>query len=355
MSRNFIFKFDPKIKDDFYTSSYYIKTHKIISKCNLNDEVCMQFTFFQEESIKVCGIQEVVELLKFVLGKQIKQINIYGRRDGEIVSPKTPVLLLFGKYKYFVKLENIIDGILARRSSVCNNCYKILKHIKSSQLIFMGERTDDYILQPYDGYCAYIAGVRNFVTDASVSLIKNKKDINVNGTMPHALIQQCDGDLNKALALFKKTFPTSNLIALVDYHNDVPNEIKLISKSFPNLFAIRIDTSKTLIDNSVKKIYGDNKNNYGVNPNLIKLARKTLDQHQMKNTKIIVSSSFDENKIKQFSKLKLPIDYYGVGSFLITRNIHFTADLVLKNNKHCAKYGRKLLISQDKLKNLTKY
>ncbi|MDR0545937.1 MAG: nicotinate phosphoribosyltransferase, partial [Mycoplasmataceae bacterium] len=93
-----------------------------------------------------------------------------------------------------------------------------------------------------------------------------------------------------------------------------------------------------------------NKNNYGVCVNLIKLTRKTLDKYGMHNTKITVSSGLNDKTISNFVSQKLPIDFYGVGSFLITRNIHFTADLVMLNNQPQAKVGRQLFINYKDIK-----
>jgi nicotinate phosphoribosyltransferase len=342
-------KFDKRIKNGFFAANYFNKSVRIIENNKSDQTCCMQFTFFGSESIKVCGIDEVVCLIKQNIDKnKIKQINVYGCKDGEIIKPKTSVLLICGPYQYFGHLENVIDGILARRSSVCNNCYKILNVINSSQLIYMADRTDDYLLQPYDGYAAYCGGVKNFVTAASVSLIADK-NVHVTGTMPHALIQQHNGNLIDALKNYIKEYGLENTVALVDYHNDIEQEIKTIALHFKTLYAIRIDTSSNIIDKGLQRIYGNKKSLYGINHQLVKLARQTLDSVGLKNTKIVVSSGLNDKKIKSLVRSKTPIDFYGVGSFLITRNIHFTADLVMLNDKPETKYGRKLFTTPNKL------
>ncbi len=353
MSQKFNFKFNKELLNNgFYTASYFLKASKLVKKHKPNEVVCMQFTHFSKEPVKVCGIQESIELLKTCLPKNVlKNIEVYGRQDGDLVSPKSPILLIFGRYQDFGKFENVIDGILARRSSVTNNCYQMLKLIKTNQLIYMADRTDDYLIQPYDGYAAYVGGIRNFVTDASVSLLKDKSDVKVTGTIPHALIQEFDGDLNAVMKAYAGEYGRKGLIALIDYHNDVKKDITAISKDFPDTFAVRIDTSKNVCDASLKQI----PKNYGVSDELIKFTRKTLDQMGMKKTKIIVSSGINLERVKEIKSRKLPADFYGVGSSLITRNVHITADLVLKNNHHEAKFGRKLFININKKKTLKKY
>jgi nicotinate phosphoribosyltransferase len=349
------FKFDKRIKSGFYSASYFNKATQIIKKYKPNDIVCMQFVHFSKEPVKVCGINESIQLLKNVLTKnELKKIKVYGMKDGDLISGSRPVLLIIGPYQYFGKYENVIDGILARRSSVCNNCYQMLRLIKPNQLIYMADRTDDYLLQPYDGYSAYVGGVRNFVTNASVSFIKDP-NINVTGTIPHALIQQFDGDLNQTMQAYIKEYGSTKAIALVDYHNDIGSEIKKLSAHFKDIFAIRIDTSSNMLDVGLKKLKITKPSAYGVSPELIKYARNVLNQYGMQKTKIVVSSGINTTKITNYQKLNCPIDFYGVGSSLITRNVHFTADLVLKNNQHEAKVGRKLFITINKIKTLTKY
>lgn len=328
MKQKFNFKFNSKaIQNGFYTASYFLKASKILNKYKPNDVVCMQFTHFSKDSVKVCGIEESVALLKSCLSKQVlKELEVYGVQDGDLVAGKKPVLLIFGKYQDFGKYENIIDGILARRSSVCNNCYQMLKLINANQLIYMADRTDDYMVQPYDGYAAYVGGIRNFVTDASVSLLSDKSEIKVTGTIPHALIQEFDGDINQVMKAYSNEYGRKNMIALIDYNNDVKKEIQVLSKNFKDTWAVRIDTSKNVCDVSLKQI----PKNFGVSDELIKFTRKTLDKYGMKKTKVIVSSGLDLQRVKEIKERKLPADFFGVGSSLITRNVHFTADLVLK-------------------------
>lgn len=341
--------FDKRIASGYYSASYFNKAIKIINKYKPNQTCCMQFTFFGKEPIKICGINETIALIKTsIKTPYLKKIHVYGLKDGSVVQPKTSVLLITGPYQYFGHLENVIDGILARRSSVCNNCYQILKLIKSSQLIYMADRTDDYLLQPYDGYAAYYGGVRNFVTQASTSLL-NDKNVKVLGTMPHALIQQHHGNLSQTIKNYNKEYGSNKTIALIDYHNDVELEIKKLSQNFSSIYGVRVDTSSNLIDKGLLNKYGDKPSLYGINPELITLTRKILNDVGFKNTKIIVSSGLNIEKIKEFIKAKSPVDFYGVGSSLITRNVHFTADLVMLNNKPESKFGRKLFTNINKL------
>lgn len=347
---SFNFKFDKRLKKQFFSTVYFSKTTKILNKNK--DISILQFTHFCDKKVKVCGIKEVIQLIKFCLPKKhLKKIEVYGFKDGDLVDSSQSILLIKGPYYLFSWLENIIDGILARRSSVATNCYELSKVVNLKNVIYMADRTDDYLLQPYDGYAAFVGGIRNFVTPAQIEFIKNNPSVNAGGTIPHALIQQFDGKLLDALFAYQNSFPNDNLVALIDYHNDVVDEIKVMSKKITNLYAVRIDTSKNLIDKSLPK-----KNvNYGINPNLVKLVRKTLDAYGFKKTKIIVSSGLNKQTIKKFIDQKAPVDIYGVGASLIERNVNFTADLVVKNDNHEAKFGRKLYVPLNQISKLKRY
>jgi len=78
----------------------------------------------------------------------------------------------------------------------------------------------------------------------------------------------------------------------------------------------------------------------GVTPQLVEMTRQTLDRHGFGHVKIIVSGGFNPDRIAEFEKLQVPVDAYGVGSYLMRGVNAFTADVVLLNGKPCAKVGR---------------
>ncbi len=341
MARNKCPKFIDKalIKSDFYTTSYFLKTANIIEHELPNQIATIQFKTFTNEPYMVCGVYESIEIIKAKLSsKAWNQIKIHYLPDGTVVTPGKCVLSITGPYQYVCCLENIIDGVLARRSSVANNCYQFLKLLKPEQLIFMGDRSDDYHILPYDGYAAYVGGIRYFSNQAHVAFIPNQADVHVTGTIPHALIQQFNGDIAKVYEAYTKYYP-NDVTMLVDYQNDTIATLEQLKPYFNNISAVRIDTSKNMLDKSLQKIK-HTANDYGSSHKLICLTRKWLDQNNGKHIKIICSSSNSLHKVQDFIKQKTPVDYYGIGSALTKLNLHFTADLVQLNNKNQAKEGR---------------
>jgi nicotinate phosphoribosyltransferase len=157
--------------------------------------------------------------------------------------------------------------------------------------------------------------------------------------------------------------PHINRIALVDTNNDcVGDSHKTALRMFQKymtlkeekrmkeakkyiLYGVRADTASDVRDISVEPS-GDPSLDLGVNPRLINKIRHGLDVmsadsaipskwkkeagRYFKNIKIVASGGFTPEKITLFENLKVPVDIYGVGSYLIRGGSNdFTADLVM--------------------------
>ncbi len=327
-----------KIKKGDYTAKYFFKTQEIIKKYKPNVKVTLQF-FQRNNNVILCGMDEVLELLKN--NTDTSKYSIKYLKEGTIINEKDVVLELEGDYTEFGIYEGIIDGILARQTSLATNA-KRLTNLTDKQIIFMGDRADHYSNQVRDGYAISCGNIKIQVTKAQTEL----HDGTYVGTVPHALIQIFKGNLVNAMKAYNKTFPDDKLVALVDFNNDVITDSLNVLKEFKEkLTAVRVDTS-----DGVSDVYFKNNEEYGVTPNLIKALRNALDFNNGKHVKIIVSSGFDEKKIKLFEKEKTPVDIYGVGGSLLKVTIGFTADAVKLDNQECAKVGRQY----KKAKNLIK-
>lgn len=334
---NKTFKFDPKISEHFYTAYYFVKTMKIIQTHLPNHYVTMQF-FQRRNDTMVCGLDEVIALIH-TFAKNPQNLQILALNDGDIVCDGEPVLKISGRYEDFGYLESLIDGILARRSSVATNVREVIKVLNGKDCFSMADRQDDYLTQRGDGYSTYVAGIKKYSTNAQGDWV----NIKGMGTMPHALIQMCRGDIVKAAMLYNQTFPDQKVTALVDYNNDcVTDSLKVAMALKDKLGAVRIDTSKALIDRYFDGRDTSGFDPHGVCPELIFAIRNNLDSHGFNHVKIIVSSGFDVAKIAYFESKNTPVDTYGVGSSLVhNTTVGFSGDLVLIDGEHEAKVGRK--------------
>jgi nicotinate phosphoribosyltransferase len=78
----------------------------------------------------------------------------------------------------------------------------------------------------------------------------------------------------------------------------------------------------------------------GVCPQLVWNVRQALDSHGFQTVRIIVSGGFTAEKIQDFERQGVPVDAYGVGSSLFQGRFDFTADVVRRDGRPCAKVGR---------------
>jgi nicotinate phosphoribosyltransferase len=114
------------------------------------------------------------------------------------------------------------------------------------------------------------------------------------------------------------------------------------------LYGVRLDTSSSLIDKSLQP--SDDPADGGVNSKLVQNVRSALDsafeswrlpdnwsaraEVYCKSIKISVTGGFTPTKIRVFEDQKVPVDVYGVGSYLFSNaaelgtNNDFTADVV---------------------------
>src|SRR5690625_590809 len=338
---NKTFKFDERVREGWFSAVYFLKTKEIVEKKLPNNIVTMQF--FQKENAVLCGTDEAIALLH-TFADQPEELEIMSLKDGDKIKPYESVLTVTGPYQSFGYLEGIIDGILSRRTSVATNVYNVAKAASSSgkqkPVIFMGDRDDHYTQQAGDGYAAFIGGSTAQATHA-MNEWWGKEGM---GTMPHALIQMFRGDIVAASKAYYEIFPEDDLMALVDYNNDVITDSLKVAREFgEKLKAVRLDTSRTLVDKYFLRNHHlmGTFDPRGVNPELIFALRNALDEEGFDFVKIVASGGFNEERIREFERKNVPVDMYGIGSSLLKINIGFTGDNVLLNVTHSAKEGRK--------------
>ncbi|GGH88126.1 nicotinate phosphoribosyltransferase [Pullulanibacillus pueri] len=338
---NNTFKFDERVGEGWFSAVYFLKSCEIAEKYKPNNIVTMQF--FQKNHAVLCGTDEAIALIK-TFAKEPKSLEVYSLKDGDKIAPYETVLTITGPYQNFGFLEGIIDGILGRRTSVATNVYNVAKAARVSGIqkpvIFMGDRDDHYTQQAGDGYAAYIGGSTAQATHA-MNEWWGKQGM---GTMPHALIQLFEGDVVAAAKAYHESYPNDDVVALVDYNNDVITDSLRLAHAFGDkLKSVRIDTSQNMVDKYFFK-HEERLGRFdprGVNAKLIFALREALDQEGYHHVKIMVSGGFNTEKIKSFEEQKVPVDMYGIGNSLLKVNIGFTGDNVILNGEPQAKTGRK--------------
>lgn len=331
------FKLDPRIGEGYYSANYFLKSREIVSKFAPGHIVVEQW-FQRRDDSMLCGVDECLAVLrKFAVHPE--DLEVYALNDGDHIDANEPVLKVKGRYEDFGFLESLLDGILARRSSVATNTMLAVRALRGARTFSMADRQDDYLTQPGDGYATYVGGIKAFSTDAQGAWV-GKRGM---GTMPHALIEVCGGDVCKAADIYLEAYPNEPVTCLIDYHNNVTVDAVTLAKHLGHkLKAIRVDTSKSLIDH-----YFDDKDTTGFDPHgvckqLIYALRKALDDNGFQFVQIVVSSGFTPEKIDEWTKEGVPVDMYGIGTYLVNNaTCGFTGDLVELDGHPEAKEGRR--------------
>lgn len=326
-----------EIKSGFFSDSYFLRTREILNQDNHHPRVLMQV--FQRQHAVLCGIDEALAIIQ-KCAYNPERLVVKALHDGDDIRPWETVLTIEGDLADFSHLETVYLGSLARQTKLATNVRKVVKAAGTKPVLFFPSRFDHYAVQSSDGYAAHIGGVSGVSTPANGIYWGGE----ALGTIPHALIATYHGDTLRATKAFDLHMNESiNRVALVDYDNDcVTTSLTIARELGDKLWAIRLDTSDTVVDASVLPQMGSFKPT-GVCPQLVHNVRSALDTEGFNHVKIMVSGGFNAERVYQFEKAKVPVDIYAVGSSLFNNNINFTADIVMVDGKPCAKFGRRYL------------
>ncbi len=344
-----------------------------------NLEVDMQYFTRREPFSIVTGVDHALAIFKLCTGyvdDRGEFINTYDHleidavHDSDKVHPWEPVLRVRGRYRDFALLETPTLGALARRTRIATNVYQTLQAANGKPILFFPARFDIHEAQPGDGYAYRIAvevwnrdqqgNLGTFISTEAQGDWWGEKG---GGTVAHAYLLCFLRDTAEAMLQFARVIPADvNRVVLVDVNNDcVGDSVKtavamfqryrdLIDAGRPDeaaryvLFGVRPDTSGNMIDRSVVPL-GDPKLDCGVNPRLVYNIRQALDElpdtldlpptwierarRYFRQIQIVATGGFNPQRIAQFEAMGVPVDIYGVGSYLFEgENNDFTSDVV---------------------------
>jgi nicotinate phosphoribosyltransferase len=266
-----------------------------------------------------------------------EELQVTALRDGDRVDAWEPVVEITAPYRLVAHLESVYLGVLARRTLVATNVRSVVDAAVGKPVLFFGDRYDHWATQGGDGYAAFVGGAQGVATDAQAAWWGERG----LGTIPHALIATFEGDTVAAVAAFARHVPGVPLIALVDFHNDsVATSLACAHAFGERLWGVRLDTSSTMVDRSLWNEMGDF-NPTGVNPRLVQKVREALDAEGFQHVRVICSGGFTAARIRAFEAAGVPVDSYAVGSSLLKGTADYTADVVLREGRPCAKVGRR--------------
>jgi nicotinate phosphoribosyltransferase len=350
----------------------------------------MQWFPRREPFTLVVGVDKALAMLRHCTGyfepgerfvETHDRLEVWAVEDGEMVGYEgdpmrvSPVIVVRGRYRDFAVLETPTLGTLTRSSRIATNVYRVLVAARGKPVLFFPARFDAHEIQAADGY-AYDIAVRRYAMDsgrAVGSFVSTDAQGDWwggagGGTVAHAAIASFLGDTAELMMQFAETQPVGiPRIALVDFHNDsVGDSLAVLSVMFGRyrelvdrgdereaekyrLYGVRLDTAGDMRDISVPDT-GDTANDCGVTPELVRIVRRELDHasngwdlpgewceraaEYCRGIRIVATGGFDPMRIERFEREQVPVDIYGVGSWLLSSckrcgtNNDFTADVV---------------------------
>ena len=366
-----------------------------------NMEAEMQFFTKREPFSIVAGTDNAIAMLKLCAGhfggdrfvNTWDSLEVHAVQDGTKLEPWAPAMRARGRYRDFAILETPILGAIARRTRIATNVFKTLVATGGKEVLFFPARFDIHETQAGDGY-AYRVAIEAYNKDAGTRLLPfistdSQGDWwgeSGGGTVSHSYILCFLKDTVEAMLKFAEIIsPETKRIVLVDTDNDcVRASVATARAMFRRymecieagreseaekfiLYAVRPDTATDMVDESIDPI-GDPAIDCGVNPRLIWNIRRALDtaddgmdldeewrdraRRYFRSIKIVATGGFTPERIRLFESLDVPVDIYGVGSYLMRgENNDFTADIVrVKIDQtwyDMAKTGRRAIDNPD--------
>lgn len=232
--------------------------------------------------------------------------NIYAMREGEIVFPTQPIIIVEGPLIEAQVLETPMLCIMNHQMAVATKASRVCRATNKPVSEFGSRRAHGPWAATYGAKAAVIAGC------ASTSNILTGVKFNYppSGTMAHSFVTafgcSIEGEY-KAFDTYIKTHKDENLILLIDTYDTLKCGIKNAVKAFK--------------ENGIDDNYGPG---YGVRLDSGDLAylsiecRAILDANGLTQCKIFATNSLDEYLISDLERQGARIDSYGVGDAIAT-------------------------------------
>ncbi len=237
--------------------------------------------------------------------------DVYSTAEGDVVFPTRPVLEVEAGILEAQIIETVLLNILNFQTLIATKASRMRQVAGKRVLVDFGLRR----AQGVGGYHASRAAVIGGFDATSNVRAGMDFHIPVSGTMAHSFIESYDDELT-AFRDFASCYP-DNCVLLVDTYNTLesglPNAIKVgkeMEKQGKKLSGIRLDSGDLAY--------------------MAKESRKMLDDAGLDYVKIAVSNQLDEYIIKSLLEQGAPVDYFGVGTSLVTGGPDAAIDGVYK-------------------------
>lgn len=226
--------------------------------------------------------------------------DIHSMREGEIVFPNEPLILVDARIFEAQLIETFLLNVMNHQSLIATKASRIKQVANNDTLIEFGSRrAQEADAAVWGARAAYIAGFHGTSNMRAGKLF----DIPTRGTNAHSWIQDHDTE-EEAFKNFVKALPNQSVLLVDTYDtlkSGIPNAIKagkLLEEQGKKLKAIRLDSG----DLARLSIEG----------------RQMLDDAGMDHVEIMASNDLDEEVIMHLKLQGAEITSWGIGTKLIT-------------------------------------
>jgi len=236
--------------------------------------------------------------------------DVWAMSEGEIFFAKEPIIQVEAVMieaqimeTYLLSIMNIESLVASKAARVC--CTASFDGIKRGVIDFGTRRAHGPQAGVLAARAAYIAGCLG----TSNVFAGKKYGIPLFGTVAHSWVEAFDTEV-ESFDQYYRVFK-NNTILLIDTY-DTMKAVKEITKLKyrNNIKAVRIDSGNlAFVSNKVRTL---------------------LDQAGLQNIKIIASGNLNEYKISDLIQARSPIDFFGVGTDMVTSRDCPALDLTYK-------------------------
>jgi nicotinate phosphoribosyltransferase len=225
--------------------------------------------------------------------------DITAIREGTPFTAKTPIITVTANRPQAQLIETILLNIVNFQTMIASKASRVVNSAGKAKVIDFGLRRAQGSDASIKGARAmYIAGVN------ATSNVEAAKTYGIppSGTMAHSFVMGFKNEID-AYRAYANTFP-DNTVFVIDTYDTLEGARKAaqvakeMERDGHRLLGVRLDS-------------GDMKN-------LSEQVRSILDTEGLDYVKIVLSSDLNEYKIDKYTKANAPVDFYGVGTEMIT-------------------------------------
>jgi len=225
--------------------------------------------------------------------------NITAITEGTPFTAKTPIITVTAKRLQAQFVETILLNIVNFQTMIASKASRVVNAAGNAKVIDFGLRRAHGSDASIKGARAmYIAGVN---ATSNVEAAKTY-EIPPSGTMAHSFVMGFRNEID-AFRAYANTFP-DNTVFVIDTYDTLEGArrtakvAKEMERNGHRLVGVRLDSGDMM--------------------NLSEQVRSILDDEGLGYVKIVLSSDLNEYKIDKFTQDNAPVDFYGVGTEMIT-------------------------------------